>query len=77
MPNHHLQGPTKANEAMLVYEELIDKYGSSALLLNGLAAAKMQLGLFEEAEAHLLEALTKVCDSHYYSCCEITSYLRL
>ena len=65
MPNHHLQGPTKANEAMLVYEELIDKYGSSALLLNGLAAAKMQLGLFEEAEAHLLEALTKVCILHY------------
>jgi hypothetical protein len=39
---------------------LIDKFGGSALLLNGLAVAKMHQGLFEEAEVVLLEALNKV-----------------
>ena len=43
-----------------MYEELIDKYGSSPMLLNGLAVSKMHQGLFEEAETHLQEALTKV-----------------
>ena len=38
----------------------MDKYGASASLLNGLAVSKMQQGLFEEAETHLQEALTKV-----------------
>lgn len=47
----------KAQDAVYVYEELIDKYGSSASLLNGLAVAKMHAGSFEEAETHLLEAL--------------------
>ena len=53
-------GGTKAQEAAYIYEELIDKYGSSATLLNGLAVSKMQQGLHEEAETHLHEALTKV-----------------
>lgn len=43
-----------------MYEELIDKYGASAMLLNGLAVSKMQQGQFEEAETNLQEALTKV-----------------
>jgi hypothetical protein len=38
----------------------MDKYGASTVLLNGLAVSKMQQGLFEEAESHLMEALTKV-----------------
>ena len=45
---------------MNVYEDLSDKYGSSVTLLLGLAAAKMHRGHFEEAEAHLQEALNKV-----------------
>lgn len=52
--------PGKSTEASLIYEDLIDKYNGSAALLNGLAAAKMHSGLFEEAEGHLQEALTKV-----------------
>jgi coatomer protein complex subunit epsilon len=55
------QGAAKAQEATYIYEELMDKYGSSALLLNGLAVSKMHEGLYQEAEAHLLESLTKVC----------------
>jgi hypothetical protein len=39
---------------------LIDKYNASAALLNGLAAAKMHAGQFEEAEGYLQDALTKV-----------------
>ena len=38
-----------------MYEELIDKYGGSASLLNGLAATKIQLGNYEEAEGNLQE----------------------
>ena len=45
---------------MYIYEELIDKHGGSAMLLCGLAVAKMHLGQFEEAEARLQEALIKV-----------------
>lgn len=44
---------------MYIYEELIDKYGATLLLLNGIAVAKMQLGLFEEAETSLQDSLAK------------------
>lgn len=52
-------GGAKVQEAQYVYEELIDKYGGSSSLLNGLAATKMHLGNFEEAESNLQEALMK------------------
>jgi len=52
-------GKEKATEAVYIYEELIDKYGSSSSLLNGLACGKMQIGAFDEAESSLKEALTK------------------
>lgn len=56
--------PSKAQEAVYIFEELIDKYGGSVTLLNGLAVAKMHLALFEEAEVALKEAITKVCLRH-------------
>ncbi len=46
-------------DAVYIYEELVDKYGGSLLLLNGLAVAKMHLGLFEEAETTLQDSLAK------------------
>jgi len=52
-------GGNKVNEACNLYEDLIDKFGGSPLLLNGLAAGKMHQGAYEEAETHLQEALTK------------------
>jgi Flp pilus assembly protein TadD len=58
-----LQGGSKAQEAAYTYEELIDKYGGSALLLSGLAVAKMHQNQFEEAETLLQEALTKVSNA--------------
>lgn len=53
-------GGTKISEAANTYDDLVDKFGGSPLLLNGLAAAKMHQGAFEEAETLLLEALTKI-----------------
>lgn len=47
-------------EAAYIYDELIDKYGSSPVLLNGLAVSKMHLAQWEEAETALKEAITKV-----------------
>lgn len=52
-------GPSKAQDAVYIYEELIDKYGGTCLLLNGLAVAKMHMGLYDEAEVALKEAITK------------------
>lgn len=57
---HLYQGPTKAQEAAYIFDELIDKFGSSSLLLNGLAVAKMHLAQYDEAEVVLQEAITKV-----------------
>ena len=50
---------TKAQEAGYIYEELGDKYGSSALLLNCQAVSKMHQQMFNEAEQLLIDALSK------------------
>lgn len=54
------QGGPKDQEASYIYEELIDKHGGSAMLLCGLAVARMHMGQFEDAEARLQDALIKV-----------------
>jgi coatomer protein complex subunit epsilon len=46
-------------EAAYIYDELIDKYGSSPMLLNGLAVSKMHQTQWDEAESALKEAITK------------------
>ena len=56
--NLYAGGP-KVQEAAYIYDELVDKYGGSSLLLNGLAVAKLHQGQYEEAETLLQEALTK------------------
>ena len=56
---HMAPGQNKAQEAVYIYEELIDKYGATCMLLNGLAVSKMHLGLFDEAETALQESTTK------------------
>jgi coatomer subunit epsilon len=50
---------TKAQEAGYIFEELGDKYGSSALLLNAQAVAKMHQQQFDEAESLLTDAMQK------------------
>jgi coatomer subunit epsilon len=52
-------GSKRVQEAAMIYDELIDKYHASPMLLNGAAVAKMHLGEWQEAEASLVEASSK------------------
>jgi len=56
---HLAQGGAKLQEAAYIYDELMDKFGSTVTLLNGSAVANMQMGKFEEAEKSLVDALSK------------------
>lgn len=50
-------GGEKMQEAFYIYQELADKYNETPVLLNGMAACKMHLAQFDEAEKYLLKAL--------------------
>jgi len=52
-------GADKANQASFIYEELIEKFGATSLLLNGQAVCKIGCGQLSEAEPLLLQALEK------------------
>merc|ERR1711874_487056 len=49
----------KVQEAYYIYQEMIDKLGSTALLLNGQAVTFLAQGKYAEAEAALAEAIEK------------------
>ena len=49
------KGGDNTKEAAYTYEELIDKFGASQTLLNGLASALMHMGRFDEAEKQLID----------------------
>jgi len=51
------KGGAGTKEAAYTYEELIDKFGGSLTLLNGLAVAKMHQKDYDEAQKRLQEAL--------------------
>lgn len=46
-------------EASIIFQEMMDKYGSTALLLNGKAAAELCSGRTEQAEVSLNESMEK------------------
>ena len=52
-------GGEKVQEAYYIYQEMIDKLGSTALLLNGQAVTFLAQGKYAEAEAALAEAIEK------------------
>jgi len=52
-------GGDKVQEAYYIYQEMIDKLGSTALLLNGQAVTFLAQGKYAEAEAALAEAIEK------------------
>lgn len=53
------KGGDKVQEALFIFVDLAEKYGQSVTLLNGMAAAYMSKGEFEDAAQHLQEALSK------------------
>jgi len=52
-------GGEKIQEAFSTFQELSEKYGTTGLLLNGLAVCCLHLKRYGEAERYLLQALEK------------------
>ncbi len=53
------QGGSNIQEAAYIFQELSDKYGSTPLLLNGLAVSEMHMNNFPGAEKMLQDAIAK------------------
>ncbi|CAG9769382.1 unnamed protein product [Ceutorhynchus assimilis] len=56
---HTAMGGDKLQDAYYIYQELVDKYGSTPMLLNGQAATFIGQARYEEAESALEEALDR------------------
>ena len=54
------QGGDKISEAFSIFSDLVEKHGSSVLLLNGLAVCNMHMKKYSDAEKQLLQSLEKV-----------------
>jgi Tfp pilus assembly protein PilF len=54
---HMALGGEKLNEARHILQDVEERYGASVDVLVNQALCSMQLGLFQEAEKHLLSAI--------------------
>uniref|UniRef100_A0A5S6Q564 Coatomer subunit epsilon n=1 Tax=Trichuris muris TaxID=70415 RepID=A0A5S6Q564_TRIMR len=52
-------GREHLQDALFTFQEMIDKYGSTSLLLNALACCQIMMGNYEEAERVVNESLEK------------------
>jgi len=52
-------GGEKIGEALTTYNDMVDRYSPTPLLLNGIAICNMNLKKFAEAEQNLMKALEK------------------
>ena len=52
-------GGPKYEEAYYIYQELIEKYGETVPLLNGISVALMHQGNYSQASSYLVSALGK------------------
>jgi len=52
-------GGEKVQDSLSTFQELLDKYNPTVLLLNGLAACSIQMKRYSEAEKYLLQAIEK------------------
>ena len=52
-------GGPKYEEAYYIFQELIDKFGETVPLLNGIAVACMHQGNYDQASGYLVSALGK------------------
>lgn len=70
-------GGSKCQEALFVFEELIDKFVSTPLLLNGQACAYLHQGKHEDADRVLVDALSKAPNDPDTLANLITTYYHL
>ena len=65
-----MQGGDAVADTVHTYQELIERFGSSLPLLNGLGGAYMILGRFAEAEKRLIDAIGMVRACVHVCVCE-------
>jgi len=56
---HIAQGGEKISEAQAIFQDMLEKYGASVLLLNGIGICLMHQRKYNEAEKYFLQALEK------------------